>query len=702
MKNFRIASLLESLSKSNAMMEADFKNAVSPQSGYIPQDLQLIRVLDYIAIGIDDEFSREGNNAGQAERAKSVKGGVGNTSAHTLIVNNCVNAIMQNASSFGKVFSGLTNDLLYVPRLPTSSKENDDAQWDFLEACPAVASNSKSTMSLNTRSRSLTTMFKGKVSNTTQFYVASLLYGYIHEEQALAAVDNGVAYKVSLNNPLIDYDEKLKFLDEKYEAKYPEALALLKTIHSANISNFKQATPDTPEYDVKDLLESFRAKVPVNGEVYLSSNELKEFTFLLDYFKMEPEERKSKWAFNKKLQIGIKALEDKAVHFGELSGTAGDIEKIILGGGYQIVLGYSQDGDKTHTEVFNNKDEKIFVGYITKYKGQSNKALIPIYIATTNPDAISKLNSKIGVPTEIKKITLKKAPADSGYKKLDTTGEIKRTGGNDLVFQLPSEIYKWMYTEQPSENKNKESKPKAEKAANVATASPTEQTPPVEAEPTADTQTTQDNVPVDSQQSAKVEDAPAPDSNNQTEPANAEQVDPKPTASVTEVSPEENKKNANRVISRFGKQFTEGKIDRQKAIDSILVGLTANKVTGYDSDRVKKIFDKNFSRNSDDPVEYGETYRHLFGENGENIAKNEGPLFSKDFMTRNVKDIVSRGHKLTPEEIKYIVGRTVQNRGSYTEQDVMNAINSASPKMEARLPSGSFNLKVMLENVNRR
>lgn len=677
MKNFSIASLLESVS--NSVLEGVAKNRVNPQALYIPQDMQIVHALDYIATGIGESFSREGNNAGKSAKAKSVEGGVGNESAHNVLVNSCVNAIMVNSGSYGKIFSGLKNDMLYVPRLPSSSKENEEAQWDYIESCPAVALNAKATMKW-TGEQSATTTFKGNVTPSTKFYVASLLYGYIHEEQTMAVVDNGTSYTVALKKPMINLDESMKFLDSEIEAKKASALELLKQIHAARLNDFRGAVEGTPEYDIKDALEEFRAKIPADGNVFLSSNELRAFSFVLDYFSIPADQRMAQKPFNKKLAIGIGVLEKQGVHFGEFTGVADKMQKIIATGGYDVVLGYSQDGDNTHTEEFNNKGEKIFSGYITKYKGQKKAEVIPVYIATKVENEINALEALIGKGgVAISEMALKSSNPEVGMAKLNTEGEVKRTGGNDLVFQLPREVYKWLYTSQPVEAP----KEKPARANRKASTKPSESPITPEVEPAVPEVAPQDTQSATPEVSPNVAQEPAPQNN------------------APATNAKENNKLAFEIINAYGAKFTSGEIDQKEAIDGIMREIK-EKGLPYSRAKVDSAFSKKFQKAEGDSVEMKEALTALFGKDGENLTTGQGPLFNKDFMTRNVSELAALGRKLSPAEIKFVASKSVPNRGSFTADDVIRAIQGSSTKLEVRLPSGSFNLKAMLENINRK
>jgi hypothetical protein len=624
----------------------------------IPGNLKVIRFIDYLTTGINEDFTHEGNNAGKGEKAKSRDNGRGNFSSHIDVCNSCVNSILTRAGM--RAFSDVTYEDILVPRIPREFEGTDedvDSEWNFIEQCPSIMNNMKGEIGLSGNINQ-TPLFvdKRKVDSNTKFYRASLLYGYINNENALAVVSNGNAVQLDIKPRFLNLDPDMKYIDEEIESQRPAALELLKEIYSANPEDFPdvsdpKANNGTMKSDVRGLLTTFKSKIPEDGNVFLSSDEIKELLPLLQYFKMPKDLRDTNDKFFDKIAAGVSALEKSGIHFGENSTKVAQIQNTLTAGNYDIVLGYSQEGDKTHTETFGNKGEEIFVGYVTGYKGQAGDEVIPVYIVNQNPDQINKLKGKIGKKEHIGNVSGKAAVP---YKKVNTDNSVKRTGGNELIFQLPYEIYGVLLKEQKEIPAVAQETPKVDAATAKA---PKPVTQP------------------------KAKPVVAPKAEPKTEPAKA--PEPKPTEEVPA-------KSGARIFKEYGEQFGNGSLTRQKAVNLIRSAIKKETGRSISADSIASNLDKKYGakvEKSPEEIEKGEAFNFLFGPEGKNTKLAPSAL-------PRIKKLAELGHNFTSEELDNLVARGMKRA------DLDKALGLA-PVMEVRVSKTSYSLKALLENINK-
>jgi len=166
----------------------------------IPSGLKVIRFIDYLTTGINEDFTHEGNNSGKGEKAKTRADGRGNFSSHIDVCNSCVNSILTKAGM--RAFSDVTYEDILVPRIPREFEGTDEdveTEWDFIEKCPSIMNNMKGEIGLSGNINQ-TPLFvdKRQMNNSVKFYRASLLYGYVNNENAVAVVSNGTATQIDI------------------------------------------------------------------------------------------------------------------------------------------------------------------------------------------------------------------------------------------------------------------------------------------------------------------------------------------------------------------------------------------------------------------------------------------------------------------------------------------------------------------------
>lgn len=414
------------------------------------QDFKLIRVIDYLCAGIDSIFSDESTQTGGKALSKTREGDRGALSAHK---DYCLSLVNMIVTQKGKdSFTSLKYEDVLVPRIPAEfrgSTEDVESEWNFIESCTDYINQISGSAKIMVNTKDTDTSFgtsntavfgtesAKKIDNSTFFYKASLLYAYVLDQ-------NKVAYSSKTGNGVLDIkpgyinlDVAQKYIDPKIEANRKSANEFLSKILSYDENSIVVSdTPDgQPRNDIKDLLASFKGEVSADGNVFMSPNQLKEYIPLFEYIRVGGEQHND---FFSKIAEGTKYLEDeKGVHFGTDLQGAKEIQKFLTGGNYELTFGYSQAGEKAHTGQFQNAGEEIFVGYVKGNQGEYENNVIPVYIATTNKSQISNLKSKLDTPIKIGK--LNKDLINSFYS-LNTEGMIKRTGGNELIFQLPENI----------------------------------------------------------------------------------------------------------------------------------------------------------------------------------------------------------------------------------------------------------------------
>ena len=655
MKYFNVSGFLE---------EAVAKVPLDVDAIQIPGNLRVIRVVDYMTTGIDEDFTHTGSNAGKGEKAKSRENKRGNFSSHIDVCNSCVNNILTKTGM--NAFSGITYSDIIVPRIPREFEGTDedvDTEWNFIETCPSVMKNMKGEMQLSEDARSTMFVDKNKVTENTKLYKASLLFGYMNNENEIAAIDNRNTFQVAIKPRFLNLDPEMKYIDEDIEKQRPAAIALLAEIYSANPDDFQDASTNnqgTIKNDIKDLLTAFKSKVPEDGNIFLSADEIKEFLPLFEYFRVPKENREKNDKFFDKIALGVSALEKEGIHFGEYLDKASEIQNTIIKGFYDIELGYSQEGDKTHTETFGNKGEEIFVGYITGYEGQKGDEVIPVYITTSVQSEINDLKNMIGTKKHIGDI---KKKATVPYKKVNTDNMAKRTGGNEIIFQLPREIYAEMFkSTEVIEEPKEQVKPVADKKkAPAKKKSATKQSEPT----TPSEQPTQVVAPTQEPEVAPPAETPKAPSTSPTM----------------------------KIFNEYGKQFADNKLSRAKAI--ALIKETIKNETGksVSSDSIANKLDEKYGNvkkpveRSPSEIEREQQYDFLFG------ADNKDTKLAKSSIPR-IKELVKLGHNFTPAEIDNLVARGLN-------RDELDKAIGLVPVMEARVSPSSFSLKALLENINK-
>lgn len=655
-------------------LEAVAAKPLDTESTTFNQDLQIVRLIDYLTTGIDESFSDDATNAGGKARAKSRKGGRGSLSPHKDYCISCVNMIVTNKGL--NSFSPLSAEDVLVPRIPaeyTGDTDNVESEWAFIESCQEFMSrmSDSATISLTTGGedpKNISSVFgmqnRNKITKDTRFYKASLLFGYMIDENKLAYIDGNQSGVVGIAPGYLNLDAEMKYIDDSIEAQRPLAVKLMKEIFSANPEDIVVTNENSGEAknDVKDLLAKFKSAVPEDGNIFMSPNAIKEYLPLFEYFRLPADQRAKNDDFFSILTKGMTDLEEKGVHFGENLQTAKNAQHTIMAGNYDLVVGYSQEGDTTHTETFKNKGEEIFVGYLTNYAGQSNGEVIPVYFTTQNPSTISKMNASKGKPLHVD--TLKSSKTEVPFKKLNTEGLAKRTGGNEIIFQLPIEIYSkaGVQTEQPVQ-------PAAE--------TPVEQKPAVATTPKAPKKAPAGAKPQKDAQKAEAQPAsiPAPTPESTPKPA-SKPNEPESPASI---------------LNRIGKEYKAGNIGRKPAIEQIRDEIESKTGKKYDIPTIQKSFDKKFPTNderSEKEIRRDDEYNALFKGDAKDtrLAKSALP---------RIKELANLGHQFTPEEIANLV-----NRG-LNKADLDKTLGR-STVMEVRSSPNSFSLKALMENLSSR
>lgn len=658
-------------------LEAVAAKPLDTESTTFNQDLKIVRLIDYLTTGIDELFSDDATNAGGKARAKSRKGGRGSLSPHKDYCISCVNMIVTNKGL--NSFSPLSAEDVLVPRIPaeyTGDTENVESEWAFIESCQEFMSrmSDSATISLTTGGedpKNISSVFgiqnRNKITKDTRFYKASLLFGYMIDENKLAYVDGNQSGVVGIAPGYLNLDADMKYIDDSIEAQRPLAVKLLKEIFAAKPEDIVVTNENSGEAknDVKDLLAKFKSAVPEDGNIFMSPNEIKEYIPLFEYFRLPADQRAKNDDFFSILTKGMTDLEDKGVHFGENLQTAKNIQQTIMAGNYDLVVGYSQEGDTTHTETFQNKGEEIFVGYLTNYAGQTNGEVIPVYFTTQNPSTISKMNASKGKPLHVD--TLKSSRTEVPFKKLNTEGFAKRTGGNEIIFQLPIEIYSkaGVQTQEPVQPATETPVEQKPVTATTPKASKVAKKAPAVAKPKKDVQ------------KAEAKPAPTP------EPAAKQTATPAPKANEPE-SPAS-------ILNRIGKEYKAGNIGRKPAIEQIRDEIESKTGKKYDIPTIQKSFDKKFpstEERSEKEIRRDDEYNALFTGDAKDtrLAKSALP---------RIKELAALGHQFTPEEISNLV-----NRG-LNKADLDKAIGK-STVMEVRSSPVSFSLKALMENLSRR
>ena len=653
--------------------EATANKMLSLPGSRVPDDLKIIRFADYVTTGIDESYTHEGKNVGQSSSARTRKYELGNYSSHVDICNSCVNNMLAQGggeSLGGKsAFSGATYNSTLVPRIPKeyeSSDEDVDSEWDFIEKCKSIMDAMHGVITVPPDS-SLSGLFgvenRKYITKGIQFYRASILYGYLTDINAVAAIDNGTTFKINLHAKLINLDPEMKYIDDAIEAKRPLAIKLMDEIYSANPDDFTVTEEGNGSFtnDLKDMLIAYKNTIPQNGDVFLSPREIKEFLPLLEYFRLPEEERNRLGGIYNILAQGMNSLEKKGVHFGDELNAASQIQDIILKGDYDMILAYSQEGDATHSEQFNNKGEEIFVGYITNYAGQEKDDVIPFYISAKDPGVISNLKNTFGTPYHVGRIS---KSIDVSYKQLNTSGNAKRTGGNEIIFQLPDAMTGYFVSANISKSKRYEQPKDEEKNEPVVAAD-------------ADMRPIEDETPESS-----------PDVVSQ--PQVAEKPNTEPVAGKSTVPTTKKQSPMAAIFTKFAKQYVNGDYSREQTVNLIRSKIKNDLGKDISSAAIAGMLDKKYGNAMSSRMVDAEkkiAYNNLFGKKVEKtkLSKASLPL---------IKELADDGHNFTEKEINNLISRGIN-------QADLDKIVSPAPVMEVRLSRDSYSIKAMLENINR-
>lgn len=653
-------------------LEAVATKPLDTESTTFNQDLKIVRLIDYLATGIDETFSEESSNVGGKARAKSRKGGRGSLSPHKDFCISCVNMIVTNKGL--NSFSPLSAEDVLVPRIPAEfmgDTDNVESEWAFIESCREFMSrmSDSAIISLTTggeNPKNISSVFgmqnKNKITQNTKFYKASLLFGYMIDENKLAYIDGNQSGVVGIAPGYLNLDADMKYIDDEIEAQRPLAVKLMKEIFAAKPEEIVVTNENSGEVknDIKDLLTKFKATVPEDGNIFMSPNEIKEYLPLFEYYRLPADERVKQDDFFSILTKGMTDLEEKGVHFGDNLLTAKKAQLTITAGNYDLVVGYSQAGDTTHTETFKNKGEQIFVGYITNYEGQQNDEVIPVYFASQSPSTISYMDSNKNKHLHVGK--LKSTKTEIPFKNLNTEGMAKRTGGNEIIFQLPIEIYSKAGIEaeppdQPIQNKTE----------TPAEPKPTIAEKPAKAKPTK----------------------PAKEAKKNEVTPEVKPIEPSIPAPATPAPVTKGPETPASILNRYGKEFRAGNIGRKAAIEEIQNEIETKLGKKFSTADIQKSFDKKFPQNaerSDAEIRRDDEYNALFTGDAKNtkLAKSALP---------RIKSLADLGHKFTPEEISNLV-----NRG-LNKADI-DKILGKSTVMEVRFSPNSFSVKALMENLS--
>lgn len=661
----------------SSLFEAIADKQLDKASDTFDQNLKIVRLIDYLSAGMNSTFTDEYTQVGGSELKKKDEHGA--RSAHKDYCMSCVNSILTQ-ENFQK-FNGLKWKDVLVPRIPLDfegSEDDADSEWQFLESCPEVKNNfsGQSVITLNKENAGRSSILgmdnAKKISDQAVFYKSSLLVGYINDTQELAYVDNGEVGIISLNpkGNLLNLDPDMKYLDAEIDGQRKNALEFLKKILNYDENSITVTNENSGEAknDVKDLLASFKSKgIPEDGYIFMSPNEIKEFLPLFEYVRVGGAKNDS---FFEILTNGMTSLEDAGVHFGDNLKVAEDVQNTIMQGDYDLVVGYSQEGDTTHSKTFNNQGEQIFVGYLTNYPGQEGDNVIPVYFSTKDPNRIASLNASIDnkEPLHVKSLKLRNTMIP--FKKLNTSGVAKRTGGNEIIFQLPAEIF------------TQAGKPEAQSAEKVnapsttadQTPAPTAETPKAEAIP----QPEKTKAPAKSKGEPKPKTPAKPKTPKEPTAEQPKAAEPTPTPT--------SKESVTSLTNKIGSEFKAGNISREQAINNLQAELNSTLGKNYSKEQVAKHFNKNYPERSENDVRREDEYSALLGPEGRNTR------LAKSAIDR-VKSLAQLGHKFTPDEVDNLASRGLP------KADIEKALGKFA-MAEVRLSPKSFSLKAMMENLN--
>jgi len=421
--------------------------------------LKLIRFIDYVKVGIDEDFTHSGTQVGGADKAKSRAKGVGSRDTHKDNCMACINDLLTTTGHkvFGKNLSLKTST---VPKIPAAYKAEGEGDFekeiDFLLSCNEVEANADTSFTLTKPSTaggrdtsiSPTTLFVNKYDKPPVFNKYSLLISYALGTNSLVANVNGSTEAVELkdNADIVNYDESAKYLDPAIDNPETEAkaLELIKLI----LGSTEKSLQGESNGDLRNVLNSFKTTIPADGNIFLSPDEISGFTGILEYFKKSPEERKKGDSLLDTIlsrSIEVLKTSGNGIEFAQ----SNKIKDIILNGNYDLYVGFADETDATHHSTFGVKGrENVYVGYLTNYKGQDKNEVIPVYFVTANESDKAKLQK---TKFSRQRVGALKGTADQGYDKLNTDAMVKTMGDGTLVYQLPIEIWRRMEAFNPEE-----------------------------------------------------------------------------------------------------------------------------------------------------------------------------------------------------------------------------------------------------------
>lgn len=149
------------------------------------------------------------------------------------------------------------------------------------------------------------------------------------------------------------------------------------------------------------------------------------------------------------------------------------------------------------------------------------------------------------------------------------------------------------------------------------------------------------------------------------------------------------------IFNTYGKQYSDGKISRAKAITLIREKIKKDTDRLVSAESIAENLDKRFPKSgesapsvrSDAETNRPEALNDLFGPDVRNtkLAKSALP---------RIKELADGGHKFTQDEIDNLLSRGISQRD-------LDKITGSVPVMEARIGKGTYSIKALLENINR-
>ena len=711
----------------NAMLESIAAGQANPDQWSGPfKTTRVVRLCDYVALGLDETFTHEGNNAGGKAKAATRQFNTGNRQVHKDLVLGSVNDILnrtgdgKGAKMFGyKAPISMT----LVPRIPAKFNVDFASRSRFIESCPSVQDNIgamlklasphkdsiratdsdypeldiSSVLDLSQLNRD-SEYRKGKgeyLKKNIAIPFDEILDSYLRDKNDTETIDEieigivvdkqveyiSVPFKQSefQGAGIINRHEDSKQLDPVADnpTNVEKAAKLLSAIYNAKPSDFEGKSNES----IDKAFAAYQALgVPEDGDIFLSASEIETFLALFDFFAVGLEGRKKESTFSDRLIQGMETIRGPLSKGSTIDPS--DIPSVIKNGNYDLYIGYGESTDKSNAEVFNSRKDVLYAGYITNFEGQgSNKdAVIPVYMIAKDDDASKTLTkakqySRVYIPSLRGSSTV----VEKAYN-IDNGPAGAKTIDGIEIFQLPKAIYTQMRTNKAvSKNANNAT-------TNTATAKPedvisADQTASIE-EPVVDETPTEPTVEpqVDAPEDEPEDVITADDPNDEMYKLYSESL-----------KEDDINKFVKKIKAKFKPQPDSPEMDKAMSLiarfaDDVGVPFREKVFSNYLSGTLAP---KQQAPKASPKVEISMATRGLRNQLlRDNTKLGQGALAT-------VNEILKGGVKLSQEEIDSLV-----NRG-LPKPSIDALISKYSPKMEARVSKVSFSLKALLENARK-